>query len=309
MPSVNWPSESPNCEELDSLGRVLTYSLEYTITYKCVNHCSACNHFTHIQPKHFVSVEQFRKDVIQLSRICHCDKFSIIGGEALLHPNLLELLDIVKESKIGDMINITTNGQLIKTVGEEFLDKVDRIEMGIYGGKWTYETLKEMLKTLEKHNIKSCYYGFLGDWDIEIVNMARCFAERNKAKGYDWITTVNKGFHYTLNHSRANEEEAQRRFTRCLYGHVCNTIDQGYIFRCPESSFIPALILGRYRGMDGLLIDQLTPEKLKKFFFKEIHTESCHYCCSLENYFPWHEVSLDTSKEEWLAKATEPKTI
>lgn len=297
-----WPNEPAVNEELDFLGRVVVYSLEYTITYKCVNHCAACNHFTHIQPKHFISIEQFKEDLYGVAKVAHCDKFSLIGGEALLHPNLNILLDIINESDIGDMTNITSNGQLVNVIDENFLDKIDRIEFGIYSGKWTLESLRYMLEKLEKHGIESCYYGLIGVFDSEIVKMCEEKAKNHK----DWVTTYSQNFHYTLNHTRADEKEAQRRFNRCLYGHVCNTLDQGYIYRCPESGLIPPLLLNMPRSTDALLIKDLTVENFREFVLREIHTETCHHCCATENYFPWHEVPLNTSREEWLRTATEP---
>jgi hypothetical protein len=122
-------------------------------------------------------------------------------------------------------------------------------------------------------------------------------------KNLQWKCVHNLGFHPTLTHAHASEEEAQRRWSRCLYGHVCFTIDQGYLYRCPESSFVPGLVLGEDAHLDGKPISSFDATSFYRFALREDHLHSCHRCFSLEKYAPWTELPKDTSKSDWLDAA------
>lgn len=300
MPSCNWPRESCVAEQPDAYGRVVVHSLEYTITYQCVNRCRGCNHFTFIQPKHMISVEQFRKDIDTVTGFAHADKFSLIGGECLLHPRITELLDIVNSAKIGDVVSLTTNGQLINKFGDELWSRLQRIEFGLYAGKgWSPITLGNLMDKVEANGLPS-FFGLVGAHPQSVKAFVQNRVERH---GKGWHYAINPGFHPTLSKDVAGEEEAQRRFARCLYGHVCVTIDQGFLYRCPESSFVPRLLLECDPNIDGVKIEGMDAKKFRAFVSKEDHLNSCHHCCSLENYFPWSEVPPETTREEWLELA------
>ncbi len=299
MPSPRWPTERPISENLDSQGRVVVHSLEYTIIYQCVNRCRACNHFTFIQPEHAVKMEQFEEDLVAMARIAHCDKFSIIGGECLLHPKIVDLLDIANEVGIGDVVSLTSNGQLIDKFDARLWSRLQRIEFGLYAGKgWTVPKLNWLMDAVEAWGLPA-FFGLVGPHDQLVADAVRFRVEKNPA----WAWSRNPGFHPTLTRESASEQEAQRRFARCLYGHVCVTMDQGYVFRCPQSSFVPGLLLGEEPTTDGRLIEGMSVQDFLRFVSKEDHLCSCHRCCSLENYFPWSEVPEDITPDAWLEQA------
>ena len=298
MPSANWPQEACVAKEPDLQGRVVVHSLEYTIVYQCTNRCRGCNHFTFIQPKHCVSVSQFRQDLEALTKIAHCDKFSLIGGECLLHPNIVELLDIVNEVKIGDLVSLTSNGQLFERYADELWSRLQRVEFGLYAGKWSVSSMTKLMNTVERWDLPA-FFGLVGPHEPALIKLV----ETRVGKNPQWRHVVNTGFHPTLTRETADDQEAQRRFSRCLYGHVCVTLDQGYLFRCPESSFVPSLLLGQDRCLDGKKLEGMKVDDFRQFVLCEQHLHSCHRCCSLENYFPWCEVAESTSKEEWLKLA------
>jgi len=236
-----------------------------------------------------------------MASISHCDKFSLIGGECLLHPNLLELLDIAKAYGIGDVVSLTTNGQLLDRYGKEFWSRLDRIEMGIYAGKWDVESFGALLDTIQDWSIPA-FLGMVGSHDPILLRMVQDHCKLNPKL---WQTCSNSSFHPTLSSDYADEPEAQRRFTRCLYGHVCNTLDQGYVYRCPEACFIPTLYPTSIEKADRLVIQDLTAASFLDLVRAEEHLGTCHLCRSLECYFPWQEVPEGTTPEEWIRLAKE----
>jgi len=298
MPSSNWPKEKTYESELQG-GKCITHSIEYTITHNCINRCRGCNHFTYITPPHMVDLEEFRRDMTAMAAIAHCDKFSLIGGECLLHPNIVDLLRISNDSGIGDAVSLTTNAQLIGNMSEEFWNALDRIECGLYAGKMTQEQIRYFLARIHEKDL-SAFIGLIGEHELSTMVMVKEFCD---AAPMTRAWTIGKQFHSTLSHDMSDETESRRKFDRCLYGHVCNTLDQGYVYRCPQAAFVPPLFFGEDRTYDGLPIASLTAESFLQFVASEEPPKSCKKCCALERYFKWEEVPEGTTREEWIRLA------
>jgi len=299
MPSPNFPREATYEKELSADGKCIVHSLEYTITHNCINNCRGCNHFTYITPPHMVELETFRKDMTALAKITHADKFSLIGGECLLHPNIVDLLTIANESGIADVVSLTTNAQLIHTMPDIFWDALDRIECGLYGGKMHTEQIKYFLQKIHEQDL-SAFIGLIGEHTLPTMVAVKEFCDASP-ETRRW--TIGKQFHATITADLSDDADAARKFGRCLYGHVCNTLDQGYIYRCPQAAFVPTLFYGEDKSFDGLPVEGLTAQKFLEFVACENFPKSCRKCCALERYFDWEEVPAGTTPEEWIRLA------
>ena len=83
------------------------------ITTYCNMACKGCYKGidrNDIERKH-EPLEKIKADILELKRIRNCQIITISGGEALLHPDLLEILAFVKSNGMCPVIH--TNGILI----------------------------------------------------------------------------------------------------------------------------------------------------------------------------------------------------
>ena len=110
-----------------------------TIPYletEIVNHCNlACMECSHHSPymKHGgYPIDEFTRDVNQLSRVMRVKKFRLLGGEPLLVENLIDYITALRQSGLAENIGICTNGILLRKVDKKILDQLDILEVSFY---------------------------------------------------------------------------------------------------------------------------------------------------------------------------------
>lgn len=82
----------------------------------CNMNCQGCNHFANIAEKRFVSIEDIRRDTKRMSELCEGGKVArigVMGGEPLLHPDLLEILEVTRMHFPKSLIQLVSNGLLL----------------------------------------------------------------------------------------------------------------------------------------------------------------------------------------------------
>ena len=82
--------------------------------------------------KYFVDPDQVLKDFSILAEYCHPQHIRLCGGEPLLHPHLLDVVDAVRDSGISECIRVVTNGTLLHRMPDRFWQKVDQIHISLY---------------------------------------------------------------------------------------------------------------------------------------------------------------------------------
>lgn len=74
-------------------------------TFKCNLHCDGCYRRNDNSHK---SLETIKQELETFNRLRKCDAVSIAGGDPLLHPQIIDIVNMIKEMKIKPVIN--TNG-------------------------------------------------------------------------------------------------------------------------------------------------------------------------------------------------------
>lgn len=123
---------------------VLATNLSLPIVNHCVNSCVSCSTFSPVCKPYCVPKETIKKDLKDFSRILHAQTLSIIGGEPLLHPDLLDIVEIAASSGIADNVQIVTNGQLLASMSDDFWKRTATLVVTRYPGKFTDEQFSEM---------------------------------------------------------------------------------------------------------------------------------------------------------------------
>ena len=88
-------------------------NLEYMILNTCNLNCPNCDRFSNFElTPYFITVEDFKKDIIEWGKVSFIDELCLLGGETFMHPNLVDLLQVAKEYANTGIIRIITNGTL-----------------------------------------------------------------------------------------------------------------------------------------------------------------------------------------------------
>jgi hypothetical protein len=94
----------------------------YLVVHHCNFSCNCCSAFSPFAKEWYADVELFKKDMERMSEIFNgqAQKITLAGGEALLHTQLSELIEISRKNFPKAIVEVLTNGFLLPKMGEEF---------------------------------------------------------------------------------------------------------------------------------------------------------------------------------------------
>jgi hypothetical protein len=196
-------------------------------------------------------------DLSLLAKSYKAGLLKVIGGEPLLHPDLLSLILAIRKSGICNHIVLYTNGILLHQMNDNIWKELDEIELSVYPD--TRDQLDKHMpaikRTAQKHNVKLSGYFY----------------------GY---------FRATFSTMGTSDEE----LTRCIYRTCqlanewgCQSIHDGHFFKCPQSIYIPKFLDDNFSydyKNDGIRItgEASFSKKLKNYLSSSQPLKACRYC-------------------------------
>jgi cyclic pyranopterin phosphate synthase len=236
--------------------KIETNLCELNVVHHCNLSCRSCSHLSNRMNKYYVEPDNILKDLSRLAKYCRPQHVRLCGGEPLLHPNLLEVVDAVRDSSISKYIRVVTNGLLLHRMPDEFWQKVDQIHISRYPqSKLTSQNIRSFQQLSKIHNV---------EMSIRYVNR---FRESFSELGTDDLNLV------------------KRIYSTCKIAHTwcCQAIYEGYFYRCSPSIMI-ALLFRDNRNYsvesDGLKIEhsETFVDDLKAFLTSKKPLKACKYC-------------------------------
>ena len=177
------------------------------IVSHCNLNCKGCGHFSPLSKENFISLESLRNDCKRLSELSNgkVERIDIMGGEPLLHPDIIEILCICRDYFIGE-INVCTNGLLLPSMSDKF-----------------YSTCAS-----KDINIAVTIYPIKLDWEAIDKKAAFNHATIKKigTKGYDhrlW---------YKNKRDLTGSQDKDQNFEICPWGNNCIILEEGHMSTC-----------------------------------------------------------------------------
>jgi GTP 3',8-cyclase len=246
---------------------VKVFLFETDIVAHCNNRCAGCNRFTALREPWFMDPDALAHDLALLGKIATADKYIIIGGEPTLHPQLARIIRVVRASGIAPLVEMWTNGQLLDRMSDEVWRLLDSIVVDFYPGK---------------------------------VSREKQAAIRQKARDMGVALDVDHVGRFYRVYRAEPRTNAAEYFAGCPFADHCFKVGNGHIYRCPQSSIMPGLLLGLPEHVDGIALEGLTEDGLRAFLESKEPRRSCFHCVRDEALFDWHE----TTREKWLAESS-----
>ena len=252
----------------------------------CNLKCRGCYHFSSLADEEFLSVEEFERDIEQLSKLFNkkMERVLLLGGEPLLHPRVAEFFKIVRKyfplddsNDKNQSIHILTNGTMLLNMKKDFFDSVRETKSEIWVTKYPvsfdYDSAEKLAESygtplhyFNKEPVRS-----LGHQPLDIKGTQ------------DYV--------YNFNH--------------CYRANLCIDLKHGKMFSC----IIPAEIepFKKYFNLDIKISDQdyvdiyevKTGEELLKKLWRPM--PFCRYCNreSIKRFgvIPWSRTHYNI--EEW----------
>jgi MoaA/NifB/PqqE/SkfB family radical SAM enzyme len=141
--------------------------LNVYITGKCNLNCKSCNAFAPLADNYLLTTESFENDCKRLSEIGEkqIPEIHILGGEPLIHPNLLELLGIARKYFPNATLKIVTNGVLLSKQSTSFWEYLQKQNIGIVISNYPIKIdINNIYKKVEEYNISLRYYKGVLPW-------------------------------------------------------------------------------------------------------------------------------------------------
>ncbi len=227
----------------------------YEIVHHCNLNCKGCDHCAPIAEEEFVNLKQFENDLKKIKKTFNSiNAFSIMGGEPLLHPQLIEIIKISRKILKKTVILIYTNGINLENQPEKFWEICKKNKIEIILTKYKINlNIENIFKLAEKNNVK-------------------IFIEKNKEKEF---------FHKIKFNLDASENE-YNSYKDCYQGHVCHQLENGILYKCPivpaarhfNKFFNKDMIISENDGLN--LNKKLKKEDIIKYFENPI--PFCKYC-------------------------------
>lgn len=97
---------------------------EFHLVEHCNLNCKGCNHFSPIAEPAFLSLGFLERDMKKLSELfdAKAEDIRLLGGEPLLHPELIDCMRITRSYWPTARIRLITNGVLLMNMDESFWD-------------------------------------------------------------------------------------------------------------------------------------------------------------------------------------------
>ena len=252
---------------------VILPHLDTDVVRVCNCACRGCNHLSPmvtVKEAPHVRPDALGHDLKRLAEVAHTKAWAALGGEPTIHPDLVELLHIARDTGIADEIEVWTNGTLLKRMKPAFWDALDRLVLSAYPGKMD----DEAVAWVEQMCVDT-------DTDFVIKD----------ARHNSYFTSL-------MLKRPVDEAGARARHAQCWYRTYTRNVNNGYFYKCCTSPWLSTLMLGLPAGHDGLSLDGITEEALRDFLDTSEPLASCSICLGHNGpHRDWVEVR---GREAWV---------
>ena len=256
------------------------YSCEINAVDHCNLACRDCDHAAPALAESYAEPATVYSDLSLLAKHYRSRVVKIIGGEPLLHPDLVELLQAIRRSRVSTRLQLVTNGLLLECMPEQAWKELDIIEISSYPQTaLSALRLKVLKEKAARFRVK------LQLWHYD--NFSCTFALRGTA----------------------NKELVERIYRSCRQTNIlgCHSIYQGFFYKCPQAIFIAKLAedAGLTVQQNGFrLTDSPSFSRdLINYLTSAEPLDACRYC--LDNVGKNRQHSM-ISKNDWLAHHNYP---
>ena len=256
-------------------------SCELNAVDHCNIACLDCNHASPGVAENFADPDSVFNDFSRLAKVYQADCVKILGGEPLLHPDLISLIHAIRKSGVSEKIRLVTNGTLLHHMPHSIWHAIDQIEVSSYPETELKEDcLRSMRRNAAQHRVELLHY-------------------------------VYSTFRITFSAVGTDDDRLVRRIYRaCKLANLwgCQSIYKGFFFKCPQSIYIPKLMnapatLGPAHNGLKIRKSRAFYNELLEYLDSPEPLGACRYCLgSIGKHRPHRLVK----KSEWKAAHQEP---
>lgn len=253
-------------------------NFEVNVVDHCNLNCQCCNHFSPLAEKKFLNCTEYERDIQRLALITNgkIGTLMLLGGEPLLHPGIVSIMQISRKHLRNTEISIVSNGLLLGKMDAAFWQACREFDIHI---------------VLTKYPI-GFDYGALEKRALQ-EKVSLSYAYESQELKTSWRLPLRD----------EGELNPYINYMKCYHAKRCVVLREGRLYTCPISAYVH--IFNRYFGKnmpegDANSIDiyeEDSAERLYKFLSSPI--PMCKHC-DIANYeynIPWSTSKRQLS--EW----------
>ncbi|MEM7153279.1 MAG: radical SAM protein [Myxococcota bacterium] len=260
----------------DEQGRVRVEAFEIHIAEHCNLRCANCCNMSPFVARHSLGVAEVEAICERMRSVLHADVIKIMGGEPLLHPEIVEIIGVLRRSGVADRVRLFTNGLRLKAMPDAFWPALDEMTISNYVSAPVRPALLELAR------------------------------QRSREHGFVLNIKEVQEFSQVLSPRFVDEETAATTFERCWLRHRCLIVRDGRFYMCTRAAYAPDFLarvehepvpagVEVVRGDDGVdLESEDLAERLERYLNRSEPLGACHYCRGGDGpTLPHHQLTRD----------------
>jgi MoaA/NifB/PqqE/SkfB family radical SAM enzyme len=252
--------------------RIYLRYLEFHITDHCNLKCNACTHFSNISEPNTIDARILEFRFARLRKLFGIImEVRILGGEPLLHPDIIEILSTARLNFPFSKIDLVTNGLLLEKMSKEFFEACRKNKILIYISNYT---------VLENKLVK-----------------IKELLSSSKVKYY--ISPKIISFSANLNPNGNSDKDIT--FKNCRHT-ICTILRDDNIYLCPICAYIDKFNKHFNKNIaepKGINIFSNSARQILNYLKNS--EETCRYCTNVANYINW-SCSNNPKETDWNGK-------
>lgn len=234
--------------------------MDLNIVRHCNNWCAFCTHGSPLADHYFMPPATLARDLAILEPILLSKRVILLGGEPLMHPDLLGIMKVLADSKVPVQKEILSNGRLLFDMPDEFFAACER---------WKFSICVTVYENLDAEKLGA----FLGE----------------KQKRYSLSVGLNRTTDFVKFCDHKKDGKGQDNFDHCCWSR-CYTLHDGWLYCCPTSAFLFQQLFPDAGHQEGIPLDGITEAKLQDFIMRKVTPRMCDHCAGSNGpSVPWHQ--------------------
>jgi hypothetical protein len=185
---------------------------EVDIVEHCNLACRSCSHLSPVLPRYELAAEDLHRDLSRLWEHYATNAVALLGGEPLLHRDLVGVIEAAKAAVAPAKVSVVTNGTLLPKMSEAFWKAIDGVQVCLYAGH-----------ALSREELRAC---------------------RDRAKRYEVAMVVTRIVEFRESYSElgtGDDALVAEIYGACTLRHA-HSIARGRFNKCPQSYFLPKVV-------------------------------------------------------------------
>ena len=130
--------------------------IEIDLVAHCNLRCKGCSHFSPLVNQWFADFREFEKDLQRLRSMFHnIESIRLLGGEPLLHPEIIKFIYTTRKIFKNARISIATNGALLFSMKNDFWEacRKNQIKLNMSVYPPFFNTEERILKWVQSQGV------------------------------------------------------------------------------------------------------------------------------------------------------------